>query len=120
MAPAACRGVTVKSGLDFAVFKATVTQVNHDVIQVNVLDVMGTPISTIAFLMGRDGEVVVDPEGKPVSSLKRGDRLTFWIREGVFGVSPTLQDHPMLIVKPGRVEELIENLGLPDHFIDLR
>jgi hypothetical protein len=119
-AAAACRGIIDKGGIKFAEFRGTVSQVNHDVVQVQVLDVMGTPISTIAFLMGRDGQVVVDQWGGKIEDLKRGDQLTFWIREGLFGVSPTLIDHPMLLVRPENVEQLIENLGLPQHFIDLR
>ncbi len=35
-----------------------------------------------------------------VSDLKVGDQLTFWVREGQFGVSPTLIDQPMKIIKP--------------------
>jgi hypothetical protein len=120
MAAAACRKVTIVNGVEFAEFRGIIVQVNDDVIQVRVSDVMGTPISKIVFLTGKDGQVVVNPAGKAVSHLERGDRLTFWIREGQFGVSPTLKDHPMLIVRPERAEELIENLGLPDHFIDLR
>ncbi len=120
MAAAACRKVTEVNGVQFAEFQGVIEQVNNDVIQVRVSDVMGTPISRIVFLTGKDGQVVVNPAGKAVSNLERGDRLTFWIREGQFGVSPTLKDHPMLIVRPERAEELIENLGLPDHFIDLR
>ncbi len=119
-AAAACRGIAVKRGIEFAEFRGTVSQVNHDLVQVNVLDIAGMPISTIAFLMGKDGQVVIDRQGKKVNDLERGDQLTFWIREGLFGVSPTLKDHPMLLVRPENVEELIENLGLPQHFIDLR
>lgn len=29
-----------------------------------------------------------------------GDNLSFWIREGKFGVFPTLTDQPMTIIKP--------------------
>ena len=28
------------------------------------------------------------------------DNLTFWVREGQFGISPTLTDHSMTIIKP--------------------
>jgi hypothetical protein len=119
-AAAACRLVVVRNGIQFAEFKGIVSQVNHDVIQVEISDVAGIPLSTIAFLSGKDGQVVIDETGKQVNTLTRGDHLTFWIREGRFGVSPTLKDHPMLIVPPARVEQLIENLGLPEHFIDLR
>lgn len=119
-AAAACRHVVVRNGIQFAEFEGIVSQVNHDVIQVEISDVAGIPLSTIAFLTGKDGHVVIDETGKQVNTLVRGDRLTFWIREGRFGVSPTLKDQPMLIVRPERVEQLIENLGLPEHFIDLR
>jgi len=99
-AAAACRKVEVVNGIQFAEFRGTISQVNHDVVQVEISNVVGTPISTIAFLTGRDGQIVIDPKGKTISDLKRGDELTFWIREGRFGVSPHFTDHPMLIVRP--------------------
>ena len=35
-----------------------------------------------------------------VKDLKVEDKLTFWVREGQFGVSPTLSEKPMKIIKP--------------------
>jgi hypothetical protein len=69
-APAACRNVTVKDGVKYATFNGKVAKVGHDYVQVEVKD------------------------------LKVGDHLTFWVREGRFGISPTLTDQPMSIVKP--------------------
>jgi hypothetical protein len=111
---------SLRDGVQYAEFDGTISHVNHDVVQVDVSDAVGMPLSTITFLTGRDGMVVIDNSGKAVGNLARGDHLTFWIREGRYGLSPTLKDRPMLIVEPARTEELIENLGLPEHFIDLR
>ena len=119
-APAACRRVVESAALEYAEFKGRVSRVDHDVVQVDVLNTAGTSISNVAFLMGQDGHVVMDRRGKTIDRLTLGDKLTFWVREGQFGVSPTLKAHPMLLVTPESVEALIENLGLPQHFIDLR
>ena len=35
-----------------------------------------------------------------VKDLKVGDQLTFWVPEGQFGISPTLADRPIAIIKP--------------------
>lgn len=71
-AAAACRDVVRVNGVAFAEFRGTILQVNHDVVQVEVSDVAGIGISTIAFLTGKDGQVVIDGAGRTVSSLKRG------------------------------------------------
>ena len=63
-------------------------------------NVANDPISDIAFEVGVGGRVTVNDKVEKVSQLKAGDVLTFWVREGVFGVSPTLSDEPMRIIKP--------------------
>lgn len=99
-APAACREVIVKDGIKFATFNGKVSKVGHDFVQVQVSDVAGIPISTIAFQMGTGGRVTVNDKVEKVKDLKVDDQLTFWVREAQFGISPTLTDRPMSIVKP--------------------
>jgi hypothetical protein len=69
-------------------------------VQVEVSDDANMPISTIAFQIGVGGKVTINNKIEKVGDLKIGDLLTFWVREGEFGISPTLADHPMTIIKP--------------------
>jgi hypothetical protein len=39
-------------------------------------------------------------EDPKVKDLRVGDRLTLWVREDQFGISPTLTERPLRIVKP--------------------
>jgi hypothetical protein len=99
-APAACREVTVKDGVKYATFNGKVSKVGDQFVQVEVSDTFDNPISMIAFRLGTGGRITVDGKAERVKDLKVGDHLTFWVREGRFGVSPTLTDQPMAIVKP--------------------
>jgi hypothetical protein len=99
-APAACREVVVKDGIKFATFNGKVSKVGHNFVQVEISDVSDYPIGTIAFQIGSGGTVTVNDKVEKVKDLQTGDQLTFWVREARFGVSPTLADQPMKIVKP--------------------
>jgi hypothetical protein len=99
-APAACREVTVKDGVKFAKFNGKVSKVGHHFVQVEISDVADIPISTIAFEIGTGGRITMGDTVEKVKDLKVGDTLTFWVREGQFGISPTLTDQPMAIIKP--------------------
>ena len=99
-APAACREVTVKDGVKFAKFSGKVAKVGQHFVQVAISDVADIPISTIAFEIGVGGKITIGDEVRMVRDLKVGDLLTFWVREKQFGVSPTLTDQPMAIIKP--------------------
>jgi|SRR5579871_1593741 len=99
-APVACREVTVKDGIKYAKFNGKVAKVGADLVQVEISDVADIPISTIAFQVGVGGRVTVNNTEERVKDLRVGDVLTFWVREGQFGVSPTLQEQPLRIIKP--------------------
>jgi hypothetical protein len=99
-APAACREVIVKDGVKFATFDGKVSKIGHEFVQVQVSDDANIPISTIAFQIGVGGKVTMNNKIEKVRDLKVGDLLTFWVREGRFGISPTLTDEPMTIIKP--------------------
>jgi hypothetical protein len=99
-AAAACREVTVNDGIKYAKFNGKVSKVSGSFVQVEVSDVADIPISTIAFQVGVGGKITIDGKIERVRDLKVGDQLTFWVREGQFGVSPTLVDEPMPIIKP--------------------
>jgi len=99
-APAACREVVTKDGVKYATFNGTVSKVGHEFVQVQISDSFNNPISMIAFQIGTGGKVTVGDKVERVSDLKVSDHLTFWVREGRFGISPTLTDQPMTILKP--------------------
>jgi hypothetical protein len=99
-AAAACREVTLNDGVKFAKFNGKVSKVGNNFVQVEVSDVADIPISTIAFQIGVGGRVTLNDEVIKVADLKLGDKLTFWVHEGKFGISPTLTDQPMSIIKP--------------------
>lgn len=99
-APAAWRSVETQDGVKYAKFMGKVAKVGPTFVEVAVSDVADYPISTIAFEIGVGGRITVNDKVEKVSELKMDDRLTFWVREGEFGISPTIADKPMRIVKP--------------------
>ena len=99
-AAAACRDVTVRNGIKYAQFKGNVSKVGKHYVQVAISDVANTPISIIAFEIGDGGRITLNDKEEKVADLKVGDKLTFWVHEGEFGVMPTLADKTMRILKP--------------------
>jgi hypothetical protein len=99
-APVTCKEVTVKDGVKYAKFFGTVSKVDHQSVNVTMMDVGNLPVSTIAFEVGVGGQITIGDKTERVKDLRVGDQLTFWVREGEFGVSPTLADRPIPIIKP--------------------
>lgn len=100
-APVSCREVTVKDGVKYAKFNGKVSKIDSKHVQVDISNVADTPVSTIAFEVGVGGRVTLDNQKEErVKDLKIGDILTFWVKEGAFGVSPTLDEQPIRIIKP--------------------
>jgi hypothetical protein len=99
-APVTCQQVTVRDGVKYAMFYGKVSKVTDQNVQVAITDVGDIPVSTIAFQVGVGGRITVGDKTEPVKDLRIGDKLTFWVREGEFGVSPTLVDAPIAIMKP--------------------
>ena len=99
-APVACREVTMKDGIKYAMFKGQVSEVRSHVVVVEIANVAGTPISEIGFDVHTGGRITMDGVEKKVEDLRVGDELTFWVREEQFGVSPTLTEKPLRIVSP--------------------
>lgn len=99
-APAACRAVEVRAGVKYAKFVGKVSKIDPNFVEVAISDVADYPISTLAFEIGVGGRVTVGDTVEKVSELKMNDKLTFWVPEGQFGISPTLTDKPMRIIKP--------------------
>ena len=99
-APVTCQEVTVKDGVKYAKFYGKVSKVDHQSVQVAISDVGNFPVSSIAFEVGQGGLITLGDKTEMVRDLRVGDLLTFWVREGEFGVSPTLADRPIAIIKP--------------------
>jgi hypothetical protein len=99
-APVTCQAVTVRDGVKYAKFYGKVSKVDHQSVQVAISDVGNFPVSTIEFEVGQGGRITLGEKSEMVKDLHVGDLLTFWVREGEFGVSPTLADRPIPIVKP--------------------
>ena len=104
-APVACREITIKDGVKYAKFNGKVSKTDNKMVQVEIFNVADTPISTIAFQIGVGGRITVDGKEERVKDLKVGDVLTFWVRENQFGISPTLTEQPMRIIKPGAMKD---------------
>src|SRR6204780_4448473 len=99
-AAAACREVTVRDGVKFAKFNGKVSKVGNNFVQVEVSDVACIPISTTAFQTGVGGRTAMDPKIIKVPELSLGDKLAFCIYKRNFGISPTLTEQPVSIIKP--------------------
>jgi hypothetical protein len=99
-APVTCQSVTVKDGIKYAKFNGKVAKIGTNLVQVQLSDMGGIPVSTIAFQIGVGGRITMGETVETVKELKIGDVLTFWVRENQFGILPTLTDKPMTIVKP--------------------
>jgi hypothetical protein len=99
-ATAACREVIVKDGVKYSTFNGTVSKVGKEFLQVQVSDAFNNALSMIAFKIGAGGKVTVGNKVEEVEDIQLGDNLTFWVREGRFGVSPTPTDQPMTILTP--------------------
>ena len=81
-------------------FKGNVSKVGKHYVQVAISDVANTPISIIAFEIGDGGRITLNDKEEKVADLKVGDKLTFWVHEGEFGVMAALTDKTMHIIKP--------------------
>jgi hypothetical protein len=99
-APAACREVTVRDGVKYAKFDGHVIKAGPKVVEVEIHNVANTAISKVGFHVGKGGTITLNDKEAKVEDLKIGDLITFWVREGKYGVSPTLTEKPLRMVKP--------------------
>jgi len=84
-APAACRDVTQRDGMDYARFDGRVSRIGPHFVWVEVADVANIPIATVEFKIGSGGTAEINDRVVKVQDLKVDDRLTLWFREGQFG-----------------------------------
>ena len=98
--PASCRDVIVKDGVKYAQFHGAVCRVHQHNLQVTIYDAGELPASKIAFQIGLERRVTLGSEAIKLTDLRVGDVVTFWIREGEFGISPNLTDSPIAVLPP--------------------
>ncbi len=81
----ACREVKVENGQKWARFDADVVRVRGYRVTVNFVDRYNRDLSTITFDAARDARAMVNGREMRFSSLKPGDKLSFWVPEDRMG-----------------------------------
>ena len=99
-APAGCQKVSVKNGVKYAKFSGTVKSVSGTEATVAMKNVAGTERATIKVNTGGGAMVTINGKETKASELKVGDDLNFYVKEGSFGASPTMEDQPTTVVTP--------------------
>jgi len=101
-APAGCQDVAVKNGQKYAKFSGTVKAINGNEATVAMKNVAGTEGNTIKVNTTSGAAVTINGKEMKASDLKVGDNLNFYVKEGEFGASPSLEaaSSPMVTPKP--------------------
>ena len=99
-APAGCQDVATKNGMKYAKFSGTVKSMDGMEATVAMKNVAGTERATIKVHTGGDAMVTINGKEMKASDLKVGDNLNFYVREGDFGASPTMDAPPAATVTP--------------------
>jgi hypothetical protein len=81
----ACREVKVQDGEKWARFDANVTRVRGNQVTADFVDRSNRNLGTITFDASPDARVEVNGRPLRFSSLRSGDRLSFWMPEGRVG-----------------------------------
>lgn len=81
----ACREVKVEDGEKWARFDANVTRVRGNQVTANFVDRSNRNLGTITFDASPDARVEVNGRPLRFSSLRSGDRLSFWMPESRVG-----------------------------------
>ena len=86
-APAACQEVVVRDGTKVVRFSAQVRRAAQDHFQIAFLNAVGQPLdNTTLTLIPRAGQTVeVNGKSIPITELRRGDKLDFWVPENAAG-----------------------------------
>ena len=99
-APAGCQKVSVKNGVKYAKFSGTVKSMSGTEATVAMKNVAGTERATIKVDTGGGAMVTINGKEMKASELKVGDNLNFYVKEGDFGASPTMEEKPATVVTP--------------------
>ena len=80
-APAGCLEGRIADGKKYGKFSAKVFLSNPDFTTVELLNVMGDPLTTFSFKPGPDAAINIDGKKTKFSDLKPGEKITFWVSE---------------------------------------
>ena len=99
-AGAACREVKVENGAKWARFDAEVVRVRGSRVTANFVDTFGHKLNTVTFDAASDARVEMNGRPTRFRSLRRGDKLSFWMPESrvEFYSAPGASDSEKLTV----------------------
>jgi len=81
-APAAClEGRVADDGKKYGKFTAKVFLNSADRTTVELLNIMGDPLTTFSFKPGPDASVDIEGKKTKFTDLKPGEKITFWVSE---------------------------------------
>ena len=86
-APAVCQGIETKDGVKYAKFYGRVTAVQGDVVHMDMLNTARTAVANVPFNLADGFKVEVNTKPTEPKDLQPGDNMTFWVREGQFGLA---------------------------------
>jgi hypothetical protein len=89
-APAGCQEVDTRNGVRYAKFSGTVKSISGSEATVAMKNVAGTERATIKVNTGGGGMVTINGKETKASDIKVGDNLNFYVKEGDFGVSSSM------------------------------
>ncbi len=99
-APAGCQDVATRNGQHYAKFSGTVKSISGNEATVAMKNVAGTEGTTIKVNTSGNAMVSINGKETKASDLKVGDNLNFYVKEGDFGASPTIEGAPVQMVTP--------------------
>lgn len=103
-AGAACRQVVQKDGQKWVRFDADVVKVRRRRVTADFIDKFGHSVGTLTFQASPDARVLVNGRKMRYSSLRRGDKLSFWMPEsriGFYAAPGTLESTQLAVVDNG-------------------
>ena len=100
-APAGCQEVDTRNGIQVReVLGYGQVDLGNGEATVAMKNVAGTEGTTIKVNTGGDAMVTINGKEMKASDLKVGDNLNFYVKEGDFGASPTIDGAPAKVVTP--------------------
>lgn len=101
-APAACLEGRVHEGKRYGKFTARVFLNSEDRTTVELLNVMGDPLTTFSFKPSATASVNIDGKDTKFTDLKKGEKITFWVSEDRMAAQalPTSTDESWAVLPP--------------------
>ena len=99
-APAGCQEVDTRDGVRYAKFSGTVKSVSGGQATVAMKNVAGTERGTIMVDVSGDKMITINGKQEKAGDVKPGDNLNFYVKEGDFGASPTMEPEKSATVMP--------------------